>query len=146
MLYNAAKSIDINRANERLRFLIDNKRKFELKEKKPIRSVSQNSYLHLILSWFGLEHGYTLEEVKQEIFKKIVNPTIFYDGEANGLVKIQRWRSTADLDKGEMNLAIDRFRNYSSVEAGTYLPEPSDLAHLQEIKNEIEKYNSMIYL
>lgn len=50
------------------------------------------------------------------------------------------WRSTADLDTKELTTAIDRFRNYSSKEAGIYLPEPSDLAKglYSEIKDKVK--------
>lgn len=147
MLYNGEKEIDCHRAMERIKHLIKNKKVFELKEKKPKRTLSQNSYLHLILSWFALETGYTLEEVKQEIFKKIVNPQMFYEGEVDkGFVKIQRWRSSKNLDTSEMTLAIDRFRNYSSTEAGIYLPQPDDLTLLNEIRVELSKYESKEFL
>lgn len=144
MWYNALKDIDKQRAKEKLNYLIENGKTFELTEKKKTRSVSQNSYLHLLFSWFALETGYTAEEVKQEIFKKIVNPNTFYDGEYGQLVKVERWRSTADLNTEEMNLCIDRFRDYSSKEAGIYLPEPHDLSVLDEIKLQIE--NNKKYL
>lgn len=146
MLYNAEKQIDIERAEARFRQLVSKKKRFELKEKKPVRSISQNSYLHLIFSWFAIRTGYTSEEVKQDIFKKVVNPQTFYEGEVGDKVKIHRWRSTADLDTAEMNLCIDRFRNFSADEVGEYLPEPNDLAHLQEIQDEISKHENKLYL
>jgi hypothetical protein len=140
MIYNSKKPIDVQNAITKIKFLIEKEKVFELKEKRYKRTIKQNSYLHLILSWFGLETGYTLEEVKQEIFKKIVNPDTFYDGEFGTLVKIERWRSTADLNTEELTLCIDRFRDYSAKEAGVYLAEPHDLVFLQEmeirIKNE----------
>lgn len=138
-LYNGSKPIDQQRAIQKLQFLIKNGKVFELTEKKRTRSISQNSYLHLILSLFAYETGYTTEEVKQEIFKKIVNSDTFYDGEIDkGLVCIQRWRSTANLTTKEMNLCIDRFRDYSSKEAGIYLPQPTDLALIDEAKIIVE--------
>ncbi len=42
----------------------------ELRKIREKRTLSQNNYLHLILGWFGLEIGYTLQEVKQDIFKR----------------------------------------------------------------------------
>lgn len=138
-LYNGSKPIDQQRAIEKLKFLIKHEKVFELTEKKKTRSISQNSYLHLIFSWVAYETGYTTEEVKQEIFKKIVNPDTFYDGEVNkGLVVLQRWRSTADLKTDEMNLCINRFRDYCNTEAGIYIPEPRELAFLDEIKFKIK--------
>lgn len=146
MIFNAAKPFDRHKAIERLKWLIDRNKMFEIKEKHRIRTISQNSYLHLILSWFAVQTGYTADEVKQEIFKKVVNPNLFYDGEFDGLVKIERWRSTASLDKEEMTLAITRFRNWSSSVAGIYLPSPDDLPLLDEIRAEISKIEVQTYL
>lgn len=143
MIFNAEIELDRFRAKERLEWLIENQKVFELTEKKKRRSISQNRYLHLILSWFGVEFGYTLEEVKQEIFKKHVNAEIFYQGEKNGIVKIQEWRSTASLDTGEMTTAIDRFRDFSAKN-GCYLPEPGDLVLIQQLENELGKHRQYL--
>lgn len=149
MIYNPKNQLQIKQAIERLQHFINQGKRFELKEKRDRRSISQNSYLHLILTWFAIETGYTLEEVKQEIFKKVVNSSLFDDGEIEGKIKglkIQRWRSTASLDTKEMTLAIERFRDFSSKELGIYLPEPHDLALIQDMENEISKFNNQQYL
>ena len=149
MIYNPKNQLHRKQAIDKLNYFITKGKRFELKAKQDKRSISQNSYLHLILTWFGLETGYTLEEVKQDIFKKIVNSATFYEGEFEGKIKglkVERWRSTASLDTLEMTLAIDRFRDFSSRECGIYLPEPSDLVSLQELENEISKFNNQQYL
>jgi len=149
MIYNSSNQLQTKQAMEKLKYFISKGKTFELKAKHPKRSISQNSYLHLILTWFGIETGYTMEEVKQEIFKKHVNSTLFYDGEFEGKIqgfKIERWRSTANLDTEEMTLAINRFRNFSSQELGIYLPEPKELALLQDLENEISKHSNQEYL
>jgi len=144
MIFNATIELDRKRAVSRIEHFIKKGKTFELTEKKERRTIRQNAYLHLLFSWFGIETGYTAEEVKQEIFKKIVNPATFYEGEHGNLVKIERWRSTADLDTGELNLCIERFRDYSAKEAGIYLPEPKDLALLQEIEKQIENHKQYL--
>jgi hypothetical protein len=146
MIYDSNSKLDCERAITVLKGFIAKGKKFELKAKHPKRSISQNNYLHLILTWFGIETGYTLEEVKQEIFKKHVNPNIFYEGEFGELIKIERWRSTASLDTAEMTLAIDRFRNFSSIECSIYLPEPSDLVSIQELEREISKHKNQEFI
>lgn len=146
MIYDSTSKFDCERAITVLKGFIAKGKKFELKAKHPKRSISQNSYLHLILTWFGLGTGYTLEEVKQDIFKKHVNPQLFYEGEFGDLIKIERWRSTASLDTAEMTLAIDRFRNFSSIECSIYLPEPGDLAVLQELEIEISKHKNQEFI
>lgn len=145
MIYDSNISLDVKRSTERLRYLIQNQKVFEIKEKRKIRSISQNRYLHLILGWFGLEYGYSLEEVKQHIFKEQVNSDLFYDGEKEGVVTIHRWRSTATLKSDEMTLAIDRFRDFSSKQ-GCYLPEPSDIGAINEMERQLSKNSSKQYL
>lgn len=149
MIYNPSDPLHVHQAIEKVKFFISKGKRFELKAKNDKRSISQNSYLHLILTWFGLETGYTLEEVKQDIFKKHVNSTLFYEGEFEGSIpgiKIERFRSSASLDTAEMTIAIDRFRDFSAKELGIYLPAPSDLALLQEMENEISKHSNQIYV
>lgn len=144
MIFNPSNPIDVNRAIEKIKHFIATNKVFELTEKRKKRTISQNAYLHLLFGWFALETGYTTEEVKQEIFKKIVNPNTFYEGEFGNIITIERWRSTANLNTQEMTLCIDRFRDYASKEAGIYLPQPSDLAMLQEM--EIQINNQKQYL
>ena len=146
MIYNPENKLHKHQAIEKLKYFFEKGKRFELKAKNNKRSISQNSYLHLILSYFGVETGYTLEEVKQDIFKRHVNSHLFYDGEFQGVVNIQRFRSTASLDTAEMTLAIDRFRNFAGKELGIYLPEPHDLVLLQEIENELSKHKNQEYL
>lgn len=144
MIYNPQNRIEVNRAIEKIKYFISEGKIFELKAKRERRTISQNSYLHLLFSWFALETGYTTDEVKQDIFKKIVNPNTFYEGEFGKLIKIERWRSTASLNTEEMTLCINRFRDYASKEAGIYLPEPTDLVMIRQL--EIEVTNNQQYL
>lgn len=146
MLYNPEKEIDVQRALAKINKLIADKKVFELKEKRPKRSLSQNNYLHLILSWYALEYGETLEYIKQVVFKRGVNRDIFEYQHVNrktGEVRTE-YRSTANLNTAELSMAIDRFRDFSILQAGIYLPEPKDLAFLQEI--EIQITNNRHYL
>lgn len=149
MIYDTTNPLQRSQLIDKVKYYIGKGKEVELKVKHPKRSISQNSYLHLILTWFALETGYTMEEVKQDIFKKIVNDSMFYDGEAEGKlksVKIERWRSTASLSTAEMTLAIERFRNYSSIEAGIYLPEPDDLVMITELEREISKHKNQEFV
>ena len=146
MILDANKEFDIERARTRLEKLIENKSKFELTEKKPVRSVSQNAYLHLIIGWFAIEYGETIDYVKRMMFKKLVNPEIFIFERENTKTgeKRKELKSSAILDSREMTNAIDRFRDYSSKEFGVYLPEAGEIDFLNEIKTQIE--NNKNYL
>ena len=53
MLYNLSNPLDAQNARTRLEMLIKRGANAELTEKKPKRSLSQNSYLHLLLGYFA---------------------------------------------------------------------------------------------
>ena len=143
MIYNTSNRIEKEQAQTRFEYLLKNEKTIEVTEKRKTRSVSQNAYLHLILSAFGLEFGYTMDEVKQYFFKELINPEIFNDGEKHGLITVQSWRSTAGLNTKEMTTAIDRFLNYSA-EHGFALPDPKDLSWINQLSNEVQ--NNKQYL
>ncbi|WP_339889789.1 hypothetical protein [uncultured Flavobacterium sp.] len=146
MFYNAEKPIDVQRAIVKFQHLIEKKKTFELTQKKEKRTLNQNSYLHLILSFFALEYGETLEYVKFEFFKKLVNKQIFEYERINvktGEIRID-YRSSASLNTKEMTDAIERFRNYSSKEAGIYLPTPEEGIMLKEIELQIKNNEQWI--
>jgi len=148
MIFDTSRPTDRKEAVKRLNHLFSKNAKIEVLEKRKNRTYSQNNYLHLILGWFALEYGDTMEEIKQEIFKKIVNPDLFeveFINYKTGEVRM-RWRSTSELNTVEMSTAIERFRNYSVNRFNLYLPEPKDIAHLETIENELEKYHNKIYL
>ena len=117
----------------------------ELTEKKPRRSNQQNAYLHVILGYFAMETGNTLEWVKQQYFKKLVNADIFIrEQEDKWLGSMKVLRSSADLDSAEMTTAIDRFRNWSSSEAGIYLPSANEEDMLSLMEIEISRYKQYL--
>ncbi len=144
--YNLTSQYDIDKLVEKVKFHISKGHTVELIKKAEIRTMPQNRYIHVLFCVFGLETGYTKEEVKQEIFKKIVNTDLFYDGESEGPVTIQKWRSTSSLSIEEMSIAIERFRNFASREFGIYLMDKNDLMAIREAEREINKPQSKILL
>lgn len=145
MLYDLSKETEKSRAKRRFDELLNDGCKIEL-TKKEKRTLQQNKYLHLLLGWFALEYGETLEYVKQKMFKVAVNPDIFETTYTNPKTGESRKdiRSTSNLSTVELTQAIDRFRNWSSNEAGIYLPEANEDKFLSEI--EIELYKKREYL
>lgn len=109
------------------------------------RSHRQNSYLHLILKWFAAENGNRWEFVKEEYFKKLVNPEIFIIVVNDKYVgKTVITRSTSEITKEDMTLAIERFRNWSSQEAGIYLPSSDERSYLEQLEIELDRYKHLI--
>jgi|GEM_PF-219212 len=148
MIFDTSKPDMRKKAINRIKHLLDKNAKIEVLEKKKNRTYSQNNYLHLILGWYALEYGETLEYVKQIIFKQKVNENIFKTEFINyqtGEVR-DRIKSTAELNTEEMSAATERFRNYSIKTLNLYLPEPKDVIHLEEIENQLEQHHNKIYL
>lgn len=145
MIYDLNNILDKERFKRRCNALYKQGGIVDLSAKKERRTIPQNAYLHLILGWFAMETGNTLAFVKQEYFKRHINPNLFVIDKIDPyLGHVQALRSSRDLDTAEMTTAIDRFRNWSSQEAGIYLPSPDEQAFLREI--EIEMYRQKEYL
>ena len=145
MIFNLNNEYEIPKFEEYVNKLCEQKAIVELKKKLPYRSTQQNRYFYLILSWFACETGYSVDEIKVDIFKRICNKAIFerYRENKHG-EKIKYLRSSSDLDTLEMTTAIDRFRNYASAQAGIYLPSPNESQFLTYIEQEIERNKEFI--
>lgn len=140
MIYDTSNPLD--KANFLLRAnkLAASGKVIELTEKKPRRSLPQNKYLHVLLAYFGTQTGNTLEWVKQQYYKKLVNPDLFIrEKEDKYLGKIKVLRSSADLDTSEFSLSIERFRNWAAQEASIYIPSSDEVILIQQMEIEIER-------
>ena len=145
MIYDLQNEYDRSKFKAKVNQLYTEKALVELKRKTTNRSLAQNSYLHVLLCYFASEFGYTKEEVKHDIFKKKCNPELFLHKRKNkrGFV-VTYVRSSTELDKAEMTLAIERFRNYSSAVCGLYLPEPNEHRALVYAQQQIEQYKNYV--
>jgi hypothetical protein len=147
-IYTLSREFDLVNARVRFERMCTKGATVELTEKKPSRSLRQNSYLHLILGWFAMNYGETLDYVKQEFFKRTVNPDIFVYQRVNqktGEIR-QALRSSRDLDTREMTVAVERFRDWSAKEAGIYLPAPNEEKYLVQAMKDLEMYNNQLYV
>ena len=145
MIYNLKNPLEranfITRANP----LSETEKIVELTEKKPVRTIQQNKYLHVIIGYFASQCGYTLDYVKDNYFKKLCNKDIFVrETDDKYLGKVTIVRSSASLDTSEITTAIDRFRNWASAEAGIYLPEPHEEEMLTYAMQELERYKQYL--
>ena len=108
----------------------------ELTEKS-VRTKGQNNYLHLLIGVVAMETGNTLAYVKEWYFKKLCNKDLFITSNVDKYVgQIEKIRSSADLTKEEMSMAIDRFKRWGA-ENGMYMPSPGDESLLREIAIEM---------
>lgn len=115
----------------------------ELKEVKKGRTLSQNAYLHVCISYFALQVGETADYVKSEYYKIAANRPYFEYEAEDKLTgkKVTRLRSSAALSTEELTVTIEKFRNWAASVAGIYIPSPEDNQAIEEMQMEIERYN-----
>lgn len=140
MKYDLDKPHDKTRFINRVNFLMNNSKFVELKEVS-IKTSRQNNYLHLLLTFFALEHGDTMDYVKREIYKIKCNPDIFVVKVPNRITGEIREgiRSTDCLEKEEMTLSISRFKERSAIDYFITLPDAEDKEFHKWIMIEAEK-------
>lgn len=145
MIYNLNNEWEIPRFKEYVNKLFKDRAIVEVKKRLPNRTLAQNSYLHLLLSYFACELGYSLEEVKLDYFKKTCNRDLFERKKINKQGKeITYMRSSSELTTGEMTTAIERFRNYSQAQADIYLPAANESQFLIHVEQEIQRNKEFI--
>ena len=143
MKYDLIKSYDQQKVREYLAKLIESESKCELKKIHPKRSLSQNSYLHVLFTLWGQEFGYTIDEAKHTI-KCAIGYTYNKDLESlNGVIdNPDFYTKTSEMDSKELTLFIDKIRDWSADACGLYLPSPAEYIEEQiYFDNEIEKAN-----
>lgn len=114
MKLDLSKPIDQSKSVTYLTKLIESEKQIELKEIRKVRTLKQNSYLHVIITLYAIEFGLTLEEAKTDL-KRECN---FMRYEKNNNIYL---KSTAKLNTKELTEFIEWVRNYSSLN-GCYLP------------------------
>jgi hypothetical protein len=133
--------LELERAADYLAKLAGRESTVDIKRVTYKRSLSQNAYYHLMLSYFGTQVGHTLQEVKwlirelQSDLYKVEHPTI-------AGVKTYKSRSSADFNSAEMTTSIDRFREWAS-EQGIDIPAPSEqhmLAYMDDTVSSNEAF------
>lgn len=139
MWYNLKNPLEIDKFMDRVTELRNKGTVVELTEKRA-RSLQANKYLHLMLSKFALEYGYTLDEVKTHFYKVTVNPDIYirervdkFSGEIYKYV-----RSSADLTSDEMSKSIEAFREFWLEEGGYRFPLSDEYIALLHIQHDVE--------
>lgn len=140
MIFNLGNPYDLDKYKEYVNTLYKKKAVVEVKEKRNVRSLRQNAYLHVIISYFACEHGVSAKEAKLDYYKRMCNRDLFVVRKTNRHGReVETVRSSADLDTQEMTLSIERFRNWSAAVAGIYLPSPQDHDAIVFAMQEIER-------
>ena len=145
MIYDLKNPVHRDQFSRRSDILLEKGQDVVELKTKTSRSLRQNAYLHLILGWFAAETGNTREFVKREYFKRLVNAEIFVSYiDDRWLGRTEIIKSSAEVTKEEMITAIERFRNWSSQEAGIYLPSADEQNYLEQLEIELGRYRDLI--
>jgi len=136
MILDLNNQVDKAKADTYFAKLTEKGAKIELKEIHKRRTLSQNSYLHKLFTLFGGNFGWSLEEAKQ-----IVKRKLGYTYECNGHTFLSQ---TGRMDTKDLTIFIDRFRNWSSSE-GFYLPSPEEFSeNYVEMMKQVEAIESQM--
>jgi len=129
MKYNRLDEFQENKLQARLKATKD--KMVEFKEVRQKRSVNQNAYLHVCITLYAIEFGYTIEEAKTHLKRNCE----FMKYEKKGEIFVKRTRY---MDSKELTNFIDWLRTYAS-QNGCYIPTSEEyLTNRVSIDNQIE--------
>ena len=132
MKYDLSKTLDINKMFAKIDSMIARGVIVELTEKKPVRTLSQNNYLHVCITLFAIEFGYNMEDAKQHLKRKC---SFMHEGEGDDV----RTKLTRNLDTKQLTDFIEWIRTYAS-QRGCYIPTPEEyITNKFEIDREIDR-------
>lgn len=137
MIYDLSNSIDLEKFKIKSTFLIGNNKRVEVKEVRQKRSLSHNAYLHVCVSLFAIEFGYTLDEAKT-LLKRNCEFMRYSKNEMQFLKK------TSLMDSKELTEFIEWIRNYSGLQ-GLYIPTSEEyLTNRFEIDKNISNHKTYL--
>ena len=120
MFLDLSNQFDLKKAETYFEKLKSDGAKIELKKVVKSRTVSQNSYLHVCLTYFSQESGYEVDELK-ELFSHQLPEMLRYTKDGHSFR-----RSTSDLSTVEMAKLITHIREVANAELGLYIPQSEE--------------------
>ncbi|MDR1370119.1 MAG: recombination protein NinB [Dysgonamonadaceae bacterium] len=133
MFYDFSKTFDIERARAYLEKLIEKKKKTEITEKRPKRTLSQNDLFHVWVAVLADFAGYeSREDCKRDIKRVILGQRECLNRLTGEVEKTDY--ETHLMDTKEMSNLMDRFKAWAMTEQGCYLPYKYELGYEDMIK------------
>ena len=137
MKYNLELASEKRRYDNKSDFFKSKGKTVDLKEVKQTRSIKQNSYLHICITLYAIEFGYTLAESKT--YLKRTCGFMVYEKNNSPFLK-----ETKKMDSKELTEFIEWIRNYAS-QNGLYIPTSEEYkTNKYSIDNEIEKFKTYL--
>ena len=139
MLYDLGNEYQRTQFADKVKELWRTSSLIDLSVRHPNRTIKQNRYLHLIIGWWALNYGCSMEYAKRKFFKLECNKETFLTIKTNKAgEQYYDLISTKDLTTEQMTICIERFRNYCA-ENGCYIPSPEERNFLTYIEREQQK-------
>lgn len=142
MLFDMLNPLDVQKFKEKTEAFIEKAKKLkegdhngknlilELKEKQAPKTIQQNAYLWVTITYVALELGYTkiyvenmLKEACRDIFLQRRQ-----DKRGNWF---EYYRSISTLTKEEMSDCIDKWLHHCAIEFGIVIPTPDDYYYIR---------------
>lgn len=137
MKFNTSIQSDLNKAKVRFEYLCSKQKVIELKELRKARSINQNSYLHVVITLYAIEYGYTLNEAKTDL-KRMCGFMTYEKNNSRYL------KETSKMNSLELTEFIDWIRNFAS-QNGLYIPTSDEyLTNKHSIDNDINKFKEYL--
>lgn len=137
MKFDLDSSIDIMRFKERTNYLLSKRSKVELNQTRKSRTIKQNSYLHVCISLYAIEFGYTLNEAKTDL-KRLCSFMVYEKNNSRYL------KETKKLSTKELTDFIEWIRGYSANN-GLYIPDAEEYkTHKFSIDRDIDKHKQYL--
>lgn len=114
MIHDLSIQFDREKARVRLEKMIESKKVIDLKEKRKKRTISQNSYLHVLFGLYGIETGHTIDEAKTVLKREC--PFMIYSKDGQKFLK-----KTSELSKDECQYFIEWIIEFAAID-GMDLP------------------------
>lgn len=136
MKYDLSSIKDMTLFKRRVMELTSSQKKVELKELREVRTLKQNSYLHVVLNLYAINFGHTLNEAKTDLKRDY------------GLIYEKNWKkyliSTTILDTKELTEFIEYIRTRAAKE-NCYIPTAEEyLTNKFNIDREIDKHKEFL--
>lgn len=137
MKYDLSDTIEKEKAIVRFKHLLEKESNIDLTEVKKLRTLSQNKYLHICVTMFGIEFGLTVDESKTHLKRNCH----FMRYEKDGDVYLKRTRG---MDTKELTDFIEWIIEYAGTKGLLIHSSEDYLANQFAIDKEIDKFNQYL--
>lgn len=137
MKYDLKNPLDVSKAETRFKRLVELQKNIELKEVMKPRNLSQNAYLHVLFTLWGVEFGWSVSEAKRQV--KIACPFGTYEKKG-----VKFLVETHLMDEKQISDFIDWFRNWSGMNGLHLMTSEDYLMNKFAVDREVEQYKQFM--